>query len=441
MSADIKRWVQECERCQAAKGSAPIPHSYMGHLLASKPNEILAIDFTLLEPTRSGVENVLVMTDVFTKYTMAVPTRDQRASTVAQVLTNEWFFKFGVPSRIHSDQGRSFESALFGQLCHLYGVEKSRTTPYHPAGNGQCERFNRTLHNLLRTLPLPRKQNWASCLPEVLYSYNTTPHQSTGESPFFLMFGREPKLPIDFILGKDQEPIRGTVQDWVMEHASRLKVAFAGANARLTANAGRRKERHDLRVRDVPLRVGQLVYLRDHGIRGRHKIQDLWYSELYQVLKAPTGEGPIYTIAPISNLHAPRNVHRDMLKAHAQPVPSPVPPRADSSFPESPESKSSSDSGSWFLVPVAPLPQDSTASPVAGHVRNLVAVPVGNEPVESCRNQGAEASLPSTSQSVLRRTNRATAGQHSNMHHLPRTISESSSGAVHVQAAIFRPWC
>lgn len=115
------------------------------------------------------------MTDVFSKYTLAILTRDQRATTVAQVLVAEWFCKFSIPARIHSDQGRNFESVLIHQLCKLYGVEKSHTTPYHPAGNGQCERFNCTLHDLLLTLPISRKRDWSSCLPEVLYAYNTTP--------------------------------------------------------------------------------------------------------------------------------------------------------------------------------------------------------------------------------------------------------------------------
>lgn len=97
----------------------------MNHLLAARPNGILAIDFTLLERAQNGMENVLIMTDVFSKFTQAVPTRDQRASTVAQVLVTEWFYKFGVPSRLHSDQGRSFESSLIQQLCSLYRVSKS----------------------------------------------------------------------------------------------------------------------------------------------------------------------------------------------------------------------------------------------------------------------------------------------------------------------------
>lgn len=91
------------------------------HLLASLPNEILAMDFTLLEPAQNGMENVLIMTDVFSKFTQAIPTRDQCASTVAQALVTEWFYKFGVPSQLHSDQGRSFESSLNQQFCGLYG--------------------------------------------------------------------------------------------------------------------------------------------------------------------------------------------------------------------------------------------------------------------------------------------------------------------------------
>ncbi|CAI5657771.1 unnamed protein product [Oreochromis niloticus] len=447
MSSDIKQWVQRCERCQVAKDSELGPHSYMGHLLASRPNEILAIDFTLLEPSRSGVENVLVMTDVFSKYTVAVPTRDQRASTVAQVLLTEWFFKFGVPSRLHSDQGRNFESLVMQQLCELYRVAKSRTTPYHPAGNGQCERFNRTLHNLLRTLPSSRKRDWAACLPHVLFCYNSTPHQGTGESPFFLMFGRDPRLPIDFLLGRVQDPVPGEVQDWVAEHQARLMVAFEGARARLSLAADHRKERHDQRVHPVPLKVGQLVYLRDHSARGRHKIQDLWSSVVYQVLRAPQENGAVYTIAPVGDLEKVRHVHRDMLKAQVSPgPPAPGPQAPPPPVPADSERTSLSDDELWLLVPevpsqpVAPVASFSDASRVPSvELRNTPSVIVAPSTSAPPGSSSGSVKQSEVSGSHLRRTARSTAGQHSNVHHLPRPVE--SAPVANAQLAVFRPWC
>lgn len=204
---------------------------------------------------------------------------------------------------------------MISQLCASYGVAKSCTIPYHLAGNVQCERFNRTLHNLLRTLLVSRKRDWASCLPQVLFGYNTTPHQSTGESPFYLMFGQKPLLSTDFLLGCVPNLIPGEVQDWMVEHRARLRVAFEGTREKLVMAASKRKERHDLFVLDAPLPVGQLVYLRDHGVRGRHKIQDLWSSVVLRVVRAPTGDGVVYTVAPVGDPGGTRNIHRDMLKA------------------------------------------------------------------------------------------------------------------------------
>lgn len=85
------------------------------------------------------------------------------------------------------------------------------------------------LHNLLRTLPVSQKRDWVSCPAVVLFCYNTTPNQGTGESPFLLMYGHEPQLPIDFLLGNVQDPAPGQVQDWLVEHQARLEVAFENA--------------------------------------------------------------------------------------------------------------------------------------------------------------------------------------------------------------------
>ena len=263
-------------------------HVPMGHLLAARPLEVLAVDFTLLEPATDGRENVLVMTDVFTKFTVAVPTKDQKANTVARVLVRDWFQKFGIPNRLHSNQGRSFEAGIVRELCSLYGVQKSRTTAYHPEGNGQCERFNRTMHDLLRTLPTEKKGKWPEHLPQVVFVYNVTPHASTGFSPYYLLFGQRPKLPVDFLLGAETNEVPTT--DWVRVHKERLARARELAWENLGQAAAERKTRHERKVLKDRLEAGDLVRLRNHPHR-RNKIQDHWREKLYRVCLLPRKEG------------------------------------------------------------------------------------------------------------------------------------------------------
>ncbi len=251
MHAEVKRWVSECERCVVAKGPYLAARTPMGSIIAAKPLEVLAMDFTQLEPTSDGRENVLVLTDVFNKFTVAIPTRDQKAVTVAKSLIREWFMVYGVPQRLHSDQGRSFEAEVIKELCTIYNIKKSRTTPYHPQGNGQCERFNRTLHELLRTLPDEKKRRWPDHLKELCYAYNATPHSTTDYSPFYLMFGRDPRLPIDRLV--ELEETQGCQPNsWVTKHQTELQDAHQRTAARLAKEADTRKQKYDRNSRTKP---------------------------------------------------------------------------------------------------------------------------------------------------------------------------------------------
>ena len=173
-------------------------------------------------------------------------------------MLKEWFLKYGVPQRLHSDQGRNFESEVIQELCNLYGIKKSRTSPYHPQGNGQCERFNRTLHDLLCTLPPEKKRRWPEHLPEVLYAYNATPHASTGYSPYYLLFGLDPKLPVDLLLGLEDvtEDINESI-DWLQAHQKQLRDGYIKAGEHLELHAHERKEAADAKSKDRQLLVGQ----------------------------------------------------------------------------------------------------------------------------------------------------------------------------------------
>ena len=101
------------------------------------------------------------------------------------------FCRLGHPQFLHSDQGRNFESNLIKEICKAWGTAKSRTTAYHPSGNGGVERANRSIIQMLRAF-VESRSNWEEYLPLILYAYRTSVNSSTGLSPYFLMYGREP---------------------------------------------------------------------------------------------------------------------------------------------------------------------------------------------------------------------------------------------------------
>ena len=129
--------------------------------------EIVCLDFLSIERSKGGFDKVLVITDHFSRYAQAIPTRKETARTTARVLFDHYIVHYGFPARIHSDQGANFESNLIKELCKIARVEKSRTTPYHPMGNGQVERFNQTLLKMLGTLEDYQKTDWKDkiCYP------------------------------------------------------------------------------------------------------------------------------------------------------------------------------------------------------------------------------------------------------------------------------------
>ena len=125
----------------------------------------------------------------------------QKALTVAKILVEKWFSVFGIPARIHSYKGRSFDNEIISHLYKMHGVKQSSTPPYNSHGNSQCEWFNHTLFGLMQTLNSEQKPNWPVYLPSLVYAYNATPHTSTGFQPYKLMFGCKAPMPCDKWLG------------------------------------------------------------------------------------------------------------------------------------------------------------------------------------------------------------------------------------------------
>jgi transposase InsO family protein len=428
MDQDIRKWINTCERCMMAK---PVKvKTPMGSIMASRPMEVVAMDYTVLEAASNGMENVLVLTDVFTKFTIAVATKDQKATTVAKVLVRDWFLRFGPPQRLHSDQGRDFESRVVKELCRLYGVVKSHSTPYHPQGNGQVERYNRTLHDLLRTLPSKAKRRWPDHLASLTFAYNATPHSSTGFSPFYLLFGRDPKLPPDglFGLGEDEDPFEDAT-GWVKHHQLKLQEAFGIVQNKLKQAALTRKMYADKTAKDHPLFIGQKVLLKKHHYTGRHKIQDVYYQEVYKVINQ-RGNQDVYLIENSQGFGAQKWVNRaDLRPCDAMreiiEVPRQRRIQPHQQFTEQNEFRDDEDDV-HLTYPVGLEPQQNVnPHPIVEDLGpNDMDEDVLNDPDQAANLDGLNGldnpNEPLIELPLVRRTTRPGAGVHSNIYHLPR---------------------
>uniref|UniRef100_A0A3B1KBC2 Gypsy retrotransposon integrase-like protein 1 n=1 Tax=Astyanax mexicanus TaxID=7994 RepID=A0A3B1KBC2_ASTMX len=226
MEEKVRGFHSGCVSCGLQKGKGD-PKAPLHPINVSFPLEVLALDFLSLGRSNDTYQNILVAIDMFTRYAWAIPTRDQTAQTTVKALWSHVIQTFGCPLRFHSDRGPNFESALFQQLCEVYGITRSRTTSYHPAGNGRVERMNQTLLHMLRTLEVEKQDRWPAFLPELLQAYNNTVHSATGFTPSYLMFGRVVRTPVDMSLGVEERQSRKSWSGWVQDHHQKLKWAPA----------------------------------------------------------------------------------------------------------------------------------------------------------------------------------------------------------------------
>ena len=213
-----------------------------------------------------------------------------------------------------SDQGRNFESDLIKELCKIAGVKKLHTTPYHPQGNGQCERFNSTLCNMLGTLSEEEKSDWKSYLGCMTHAYNCTKHASTTYSPYYLMFGRHPRLPIDveFGLPKSNSGDNSSKSRYIQKLRRRLNYASQKATKVANQQANKYKSSYDKSIKGPQLQEKDLVLVKIVAHKGRHKLQDKWEPEEYVVVEQPIAGTPVYRVQPVTGGNI-RTLHRNLL--------------------------------------------------------------------------------------------------------------------------------
>jgi transposase InsO family protein len=264
MYNDIQRHILSCINCRKMKPSRRKPD---GHLQSIEPPqgiwERLAMDYVGPVPqSKSGNRYFLVLTDLFSKFVVTKPVPDNTSTTAAKFLLHDVFMVYGVPVEIITDNGTHFSSSLYESLLKLAGCCHIKTTPYHPQANGQCERHNATLVPNLVALSNHSRSNWDEKLIPTTFNYNATRHDSTGFTPFELMFGRPPRFMADLAspssIPSSVHHHHHTMQQFI-EHT---KIAARQNNLKHQQLA---KQRYDQNRSNPQYSVGRAVLIRNRN--------------------------------------------------------------------------------------------------------------------------------------------------------------------------------
>ena len=311
---DVRRFCRRCTNCKSYhRGKLP-RSAALQPIITGAPFERLSVDLTGPH-TRSFRGSVYILTciDPFTKWVEAFPLPNKEASTVAKILVEQVFCRFGVPIALLTDRGKEVDGRIMNEVCKLMEIDKMRTTSYKPSTNAAIERFHRTLNSMLGRVVSENQKNWDSWLPYIMAAYRSSQNEATSYSPNYLMLGREVRAPIDIVLGTSVDDAQyANYDDFVDELRRRLCSAYEVVRRQLGKTAERNKHYYDLRVKPAAYKVGDLVYY--FNPRRYRGLQEKWQRKFtgpFRVLKVL---GPVNILIQRSPRARPFAVHIDKVK-------------------------------------------------------------------------------------------------------------------------------
>ena len=311
MAEDVRAWIRICDACNLRKAAPRPPRAPMQVSLVGDRGQKVAIDLMgPLNTTKSGNRYIMVVVDHFTKYAMAIPLAECKAEDIAQAFVTRWVSIFGAPQQIHTDRGRNVDGELMRELSRLLDADKTRTSGYHPQGDGQVERQNRTILNMMNSYAAQEPENWDQHLSTVLIGYNSTRHSSTGFEPNRLAMGCNISMPVDLMMPADPNVTEKPVNQYVYDLSRNLRYAYELARENLKRAATVQKRYYDRKANFHPYKVGDAVLLKVFRWNKGEKFRNKY-------------EGPYYVVRVIADATyvlmdkedgRPRTLHYDSLK-------------------------------------------------------------------------------------------------------------------------------
>ena len=260
MRADIARWTRACLVCATHNlGRAVRPP--LCPIPVAGPFDRVGVDVIQFPRSNSGNQYAVVFVDYLTKWPEVFAVPDQSTATIARLLVEEIVSRHGVPAEILSDRGRSFLSALMREVEMLLGIHKVNTSAYHPQTDGLVERYNRTLTAMLAKTVERDGRDWDKQLPYVLFAYRVCCHESTQESPFYMLYGRDPILPTPAVLNPKKTRMTLNLREYGIELHTRMSEAWELARKNVSRAQKRQKENYDQSCRPPHFQEGERVFL------------------------------------------------------------------------------------------------------------------------------------------------------------------------------------
>ena len=258
------RACHECAKCNLAAHARPGLLKPLPSCTA--PFDRVHMDLLQLPTTATGFKYVVVIIDAFSRWVELIPIRSKEALPVAEAIITGWVCRHGAPRNFTSDLGKEFTNAILKEICKRLNIEQMYTTPGHPASNGMAERVNRKLLNYLRKYH-EKEIAWEEQLPYAAFALNTTFNESTGYSPFYVIYGNDPVLPYDLVVkgprslserpGADLHRRLAKAYETVLENNHEAFIAY--------------KRKHDKRAKVKRFRPNDRVYLLHSGEADRGK--------------------------------------------------------------------------------------------------------------------------------------------------------------------------
>ena len=259
MRADVRRFCRSCLVCASRKGTGRKTRPPLKSIPVGGPFEMIGVDVLQLPLSYGRNQYAVVFQDYLTKWPEVFAVADQKADTIAHLLVEHVVARHGVPQRLLSDRGSNFLSLLVQEVCKLLGTTKVNTSGYHPQCDGLVEKFNNILINMISKSVDKYGRDWDVHLPYLVFAYRVAVQESTGASPFYLLYGREPVLPTSEALTHPRSAYQLDFHDYGAELVAHLSDAWALARDNIKAAQTKQKRQYDHKSSVSKLKVNDGV--------------------------------------------------------------------------------------------------------------------------------------------------------------------------------------